>query len=726
MRRPRRRAAVSSAVLVAVFMAIGAADSAQADFTPATLISGSTTVESDYAGEPVISADGAYVAFVGSQLGVQGIWRKDLATGELDLVAGGDASAPSISADGRFVSFTTTSTDQVTGAGKQCPSVYVRDMSQSIATDPPPAGAFTLASAPNGSASSLVYAGSSSPGSCPGGGSAAAPRVALSAAGNEVVFTVDGQSNLTTGGDTVGTPPAQVAVRYLSTQQTVLVSQTMSSIGSSTPQPVPGGGALTDGLPSGVDDTGGAGNQYADPDSTAAISADGSTVAWQGIEIPTQASAAPADSPGSHPFDYSEPLWRRIADGPSAPTRRVTGGDDPVGPCPGGCSGPLDTFWVNPGVGPTEKPNGPSAGTLFAPGGLNAATPFGVAVNAPLDDATPQLSGNGQTVAILSTQPSTGADPACGFNGCGSSPQTTNAFVVNMAGGLSRTAALIRLTQWAANNFDQVDGPLSARIDDVAISPEGDRVAFVTQRSVFPFSPPALLTPQLSPGPFQQLYVANLADGTLEAASIGYDGNPANGNVMEPSFSADNGPIAFASQATNLVFGAFSEVTGGYEAFTISEFKPAAIPGGSYISPSPQAGSISPDWQLSATSARGSHGSVLLWVTVPGAGRLSAVATAGVPIARLSHHTRRRRGQRVTTIRLARARATTDSPGVVELRLVPAARYGSAFAGRQSLYATARITFVAAGRSPLVELLPLNFFPRSRAGRASRRARAIG
>jgi hypothetical protein len=330
----------------------------------------------------------------------------------------------------------------------------------------------------------------------------------------------------------------------------------------------------------------------------------------------------------------------------------------------------------------------------------------------PLDDATPQLSANGQSVAILSTQPAMGQDPDCFNDACGQGdPQTTNAYIVNMADGLSRSAALTRLTEWAANSFSQT--PLSGSVDDIAISPDGDRVAFVTARSVFPFSPPALTTPQLISGTVEQLYVADLTDGTLQAATIGYDGLPANRPVMEPSFSANYGPIAFASAATNLVYGAFSDVGGGYQVFTMTELKPPAIPGVTYISPPPPNPAVVPDWELSATAERGPHGSILLWVSVPGAGRLAATADANVPIRRLGFSRARiarleSHGRKVVKVTLARAEAGPGGAGVVELRLVPGDRYDRAI-GPRGLYATVRLTFAEVGQAPLAETLGVDF-----------------
>src|SRR5271168_4988442 len=56
---------------------------------------------------PVSSGNGRYVAFVGSYGGVPGIWRRDLITGVIQQVAPGDATLPSVSREGRYVSFTT-------------------------------------------------------------------------------------------------------------------------------------------------------------------------------------------------------------------------------------------------------------------------------------------------------------------------------------------------------------------------------------------------------------------------------------------------------------------------------------------------------------------------------------------------------------------------------------------------------------------------------------------
>ncbi len=171
-----------------------------------------------------------------------------------------------------------------------------------------------------------------------------------------------------------------------------------------------------------------------------------------------------------------------------------------------------------------------------------------------------------------------------------------------MAPGESRDQAVTRVTQWASSDFD--DLPTAGPILSLAISPEGDRIAFTTRRVVFPYSPPALITPQLTGAAFPQLYVANLADGTLELVTTGYDGLPANNFVDSASFSADDGPIAFASAASNLVYGAESDYQNGDEVFITTEIKPPGTPMVQVVSPLPRTRRSRP----SRRSARASGG----------------------------------------------------------------------------------------------------------------------
>ncbi len=227
--------------VIALLAALLCCAPAQALFSAPQLASGNPAVQlqADYAYDPAISGDGRYVAFSGSVASQPGVYRKDLRSGRLELVAAGEHSgAPSISADGRYVSFTSDeepASGHPGGAGKGCSSVYVRDMHEPL--DAP--GAFTLASARDGSVQSLTY---QPPAAGQGHycGAAGAARVALSADGRRVAFTVLSPSDLT-GACTSDagqppaiscpTPPEQVAVRDLGSDATALVSVTHASLG---------------------------------------------------------------------------------------------------------------------------------------------------------------------------------------------------------------------------------------------------------------------------------------------------------------------------------------------------------------------------------------------------------------------------------------------------------------------------------------------------------------
>jgi Tol biopolymer transport system component len=718
---------------------------AHAEYTTPTLVSYISSDQAQDAYDPAISANGHYVAFTGTFDGVSGVYRKDLETGELTLVAGTDSGAPALSApdagspsineDGQYVSFTTTAhldaADDQPGEQGGCSSVYVRDMD--LAPGEP--GAYILASALNASTQGITYAGGATSG-CPGGGSAAADRVALSANGSEVAFTVLGSSDLTSGpGGATTTPPDQVAVRNLDTDTTTLVSQTASSLGS-TPEAVPGGAAL---WPLRDELHNSDGRQISG--SSAAISADGNAVAWMGIDIPLQAPASSADGGSA----YAEPLWRSIGEegqGLDGPTRRVTGGDDPE--C--GCAGPLDTAFVPADEGGSGGPGEPLGGTYAAPGGFGGDP---LAGGVSLDAVTPQLSKEGQTVAILSNKPlNDQLSRALEEEG---TPSTANAYVVNMASGLSRSVALTPLTEWASDNFH--DSAATDGIDGIAISPDGSKVAFTTARTEFPLSPPALVTPSLSQAADPQLYVANLRSGTLQMTSYGYDGEPANGTVATPSFIGDGETLAFASSATNLVYGAFNQGggdgAGPGNVFVTSQVSSPAVAGVSLISaPPPPAVTLQRREILLATSP-GPNGSVLVDVTVPGAGALKAVAKADVPVtvrasSKTSKHkkgksktakaekgknalsvAKRSKTSKRTTVlaeTVASASAPAGQAGLVQLRLTPSSAESSLEESHDGLYATVTVTFIAKGSASLTGTVQVTF--KRSAPKAARKASA--
>ncbi len=710
--------ALASTIVLAV--ALWSASGAQAAFTEATLVSGSPALQlqADYAYEAVISASGEYVAFTGSVASQPGVYRKDLGTGALELVAAGAGTdTPSLSANGRYVSFTTDeepATGQSLGAAA-CNSVYVRDMS----LPPSSPGAYALASAADGSSESLTYAPPAAGKPC----GSAAGRGALSADGRRVAFTVLSPSDLTDPSTPAepNTPPDQVVLRDLSSQRTTLVSTTLASLGD-TPQAVPGGAAIVSPVASV------ALNGIALPValSTAAISADGTTVAWMGMDIPLQAPIPPLSGTAdatTFPYSYAEPLWRRIADGPAAPTRRILAGDDAsASECPPACPGGLDLLWDREDLGPYATTGaGPAYGSYLAPDGFV----FGGFLGS-VGTVTPQLSANGMTVAILSTQPNYGQDPNFGLLNA-TRPPPANAFVANMAPGLTRAQAITRLTAWGSLDFAGKNAGLTGPVTSIAISPDGTRVAFTTERIVFPLAPPALITPPLSQVVAPELYEANLHAGTLALVSQGYDGQPANGAVSGASFDGDGGTLAFSSSAGNLAYGAVSQ---GSDVFITHEIASPPLPGQQSLGPAPVEPAIAPPWSLSATIEHRTDGSLVVDVAVPGAGNLKALASASAPAlaqaARRAHsragarHGAARarstpagaRAHRDTTVAMrliAQAQASAAEPELIELRLTPATGYRALERARGGLYATIVLTFEAAGRRRLSETLQASF-----------------
>jgi len=748
---------------IALAAALACCASAQATFTPFALVSASPEkdLEADFAYDPAISADGRFVAFTGSVASHQGVYRKELATGRLELVAAGTATgAPSISANGQYVSFTTSQNPETGAPGgeQECSSVYVRNMQIALPEPPYPTPtkpepwkpaspvaepafeneAFTLVSARDGSAESLGYA----PEAAKACGSASAARVALSADGQEVAFTVLSPSSLTGAcehdveTDTLvcPTPPYQIALRNLRTETTTLVSSTLASRGG-TPQPVPNGAALAGPTATGnISLKGGGHAQFAVGGSTAAISADGGTVAWMGIEIAAQAPVAQplprvvASHEIYYPDSYAEPLWRRIAEGPAAPTRRVLAGDDPSAPrCPPACPGGVDLAWDAQSISGSEYVGAaPQYGSYTSQAVSADGFAAGAGLRDPLDAITPQLSANGMTVALLSTQPNYGEDPNFGLFDP-TKPPPANAFVVNMAPGLTRAQAITRLTDWASLNFN--DPELASPVTSIALSGDGTRVVFSTERIAFPLAPPALITPTLSQAAVAQLYEANLLGGTLALVTFGYDGQPANEEVFAAALSEDGHTIALASGATNLVYGVVNQ---GSDIFTTEEVHSPAAPGQQSISPTPPWPAAEVPWSISATATPSPDGTLELYVSVPGAGRLSAsavsaVSSPGTATKRRTAKRRtarravaaRRRGKGRTRTRkpvasagatIAHTAANATAPGVVELHLIPAARYDSLLQrSRYGLYSTITVTFTAPGHQPLHQTLRVSF-----------------
>jgi Tol biopolymer transport system component len=658
----------SLAGLFALGVVLAPATPAAADFGPIQLVSKSATEQAEEAVAPALSADGRYLAFQGTIGGLKGVFRKDLQTGAvLPVAVGGayeeglaaDASAPSISADGRYVSFTTEAPlDPVDDTQPDSSDVYVADMDSSPPT-------YELASALDGSSQGLTYEGS--------GGSVASGRVALSADGRRVVFVTTAKSNL--GGTAGGTPAGQVVLRDLDTRETTLVSvQRNSGTGEMEPGvPVPGGAVMEDPVLPLL--------------SGAALSADGTTVAWLGTHLPAQVpllsdeekTISQFDSNGSFPYD--EPLWRRVADGPGAPTRRIVGDGDPSAP---GC--PPDGTLAEPAC------QGPFPGITDKNGELNSATGW---LGPSKIDGVPQLSADGRTVALI-----------------GNPTEATNVFLVDMSEGLDRRQAVRQLTRQASvNPADEAATvnrepyvPLNGHIYDLAISPDGRRIAFATARQRFPLAPPDLIGSPPAQLGLVELYLIDLegetlqrvthGDGGLSEASLASTGSGLDGDgATAPSFGDEGRLISFASTASNLVEGDANDAS---DAFVVEDDEAPRTGGTVSISPPPPEVIPKRRWQLTLGAYSMPDGSVRLVAEVPGAGALRARVgtTLGVD-------------SRPQRLALARARATASGP--VELTLAPPRRYRRLVHSREGLYATARVSFSSPTGKPLHCRLQIHF-----------------
>ncbi len=759
----RRLATLFSCALIASLLAVSAPVSADV-FGPIELGSASAPPESlheqaDRAQYPAISGDGRYVVFVGSFGGVEGIWRRDLTSGAVQQVAGGDATMPSISADGQYVSFTANEPLAPKEDPNRSPEVYLRDMevpctveqrscqpcteqeeARAEELNEPSPCPFTIVSAVNGSAQGAVYTYTGAHSSKytreqeeRDYGSLASGRSAMSANGRYVVFETTAASNILNQ----PTPPLELFVRDVQTKETKLVSAEYEPKAGrpANGEDVPVSPSTTGEEPYGAVYPGGAETPtFPTPWAGASISADGSTVAWMGQEIGRQAELLPGEQarqPQRAPA-LAEPLWRRIADGPSAPIRRVTGGSDPtdelceksgeqeLGQTPSlldPCAGPFEYYKEHPefGLWDTIRQN-----------------------------FVPQLSGNGTTVAFL-----TGArELASGERQFPNAESNVDLYMVDMASDLTRVQALRRLTEISGGG-EGGDEELAkaAPIVDFSVSPDGSEIAFVTQRTLFQLGSASYVSlPAAEPG-MLELFDIDLNQDTITRVTHGFGGederseqghpieepgiDPYNNGqgAYSPSFSEDGSTLSFSSTADNLVYG---DGNGAPDAFVVHRetFAPAVVT--QYVSSPPANPSLDPAWRIGVRAISRADGSVLLYVEVPGSGTLRASAGTRVPVrvrvrpARRAAHGSRRRSATVTTVAArvvasARASVAGSSEGLVPLKLTLAPAYRALASASGGLSATVSVAFTAPGRPALRVSVPVTF-ARSVRVTASRRS----
>jgi WD40-like Beta Propeller Repeat len=724
-----RRLALALA-LCCVTALCGAA-SAPADFLPIQLQSVGLLEQFESAGETAISGDGQYLTFEGTLAGVRGIYRKELGSGHLQLVVGGsvyagsplsDAFAPSVSEEGRYISF--TSSARLVKLANPGNNVYVRDMQV-----PAPEGggacdeeeereengrrcAYELASALGGETQGLTYGESS--------GAVASGRVALSANGREIAFVVNAPSDLIShqAGE-LSTPAGQVVVRYLAPRrETVLVSAEREADGQMSGRPV-AGGAVT------------ATWSYAETQRPilpgVALSGDGSTVAWLGAHIPAQVPTLEGerqvieDEDGG-PRPYDEPLWRRIEDGSTAPTRRMVGGGDPLAPgCPPGgtlavqaCQGPY------PGLSESRGEIGNNHGWLDNAAGYNGV---------------PQLNTDGWTAVLI-------GDP----------DSSSNVFLVDMYEGLDRVQAMRQLTREVPVPDVEDPGALpqyvsqAGDIYEAAISPDASRIAFTTQRQQFPLAPPYFDETQPAQLGVLELYQIDLQDESLVRVTHGPGNAPSNeGSTVtsavatgasSPSYSADDLTLGFADSASNLVAGDANQAS---DAFTVIYHTAPDSAGPVEVGAAPlELEPARAQWRLSVVPVVRRDGSVLLQVDVPGRGTLSAAARADVPVASGAARRRRvggkrrsrsaRAGSAAVAVQgriVASARMSASLASLLELPLRVSSRYHSLLEARAGLYALVRVEFRGPGGPALSQTVAVTLRRAARQTGKTRRGGSI-
>jgi Tol biopolymer transport system component len=560
--------------------------------------------------DAVISADGRYVLFQtratnffeddggvegphGLELDAEpagtlregGIFRYDHATGEIQLVADGSeihsegpeagklifrgAQNPSVSADGRYVAFSTA--QQLVPQDKnENIDVYVRDMDVPLTAARKDSGAYALVSAKSGGEEAASYAPRNPPlpGDTPG--AEVWPNTSISADGRDVVFrTTELESDLPDH-STIDAPPGQLFVRDLQAKTTTLLSRDSTTVTHSSGDPA--GGAI----------------------GPATISADGSTVAWVSTNAEAQTRFLPGESPVSEQPYY---LWRRWQE-PGAVTRRVTGIADPEDPeCPGGEAITLSQTAEGPCYGPLSE----QEATLASIAGV-----------------APGLSANGYAVAFLA-----GAALRPNIT----KPGGLDVFLTSMLPGVTRKQGTRELTLAASTG----NPGASPSIESLALSQDGSTIAFTSPRDSFVLPEPQPIG-VFRPSPTaSDLYLIHLGEDTLERAVLSDEGGDPNGSIaVNPTLSEDGSTVAFASSSSNLIFG---DANGVSNAFTVTreaaggtapppvEFN--ATQGGFSLS-----ASNSPELGLSVK--RATDGGLLLLVETPAAGKLTAKAEGSI------------------------------------------------------------------------------------------------
>jgi Tol biopolymer transport system component len=516
-----------------------------------------------------------------------GIFRYDRVTGALQLVADGTevhadgpekgeqifqgAQNPSVSAEGRYVAFSTAQR-LVPQDTNENVDVYVRDMTVPLTPGRADSGAYTLVSAKSGGSEPASYITHGPPVPGAEAGAEIWPNTSISGDGNYVVFRTTEVTTDLPDHATADTAPEQLFVRDIRAQTTTLISRDPTNAKYASGDPA--GGAI----------------------GPAMISGDGSTVAWVSTNAPAQTIFLPGE-----PENSSEPfyLWRRWQE--QAPTtRRITGIADPDDP---NC---------HPGEGVTlsQTAEGPCYGPLSEP----ESSLSSIALTAP------SLSSDGYTVAFLA--------------GAALRPNITKSFgldvfLTSMAPHVTRKEGTHELTLGVQSG----NVGSTPSIESLALSADGSTIAFTSLRDRFVLSEPLPVGTFRASPTASDLYAIRLSENALERAVVNYEGSdPAGSVAVNPTLNGDGAVVAFTSSSSDLIFG---DANQSADAFTASFQIPAgtAAPS-SEVNPA-QVGftlttSATPELGLHVKRAK--DGGLTLLIETPGPGRLTAQARGKIAI----------------------------------------------------------------------------------------------
>lgn len=577
----------AAALLVALLVFAGGASAAWP--TGAEFVSGSSALglQGTFGTSEVsVSADGKFAVFSSTSSDFDdtvapagGIFRKNLLndSAPIEVVVPYPTtkphcgpSRPSISGNGRYIAFSSGVDGLVAADNNDRQDVFVRDMSKAIGS----ADAFELISAVDSGTAGASYslpfesdfdppvpdnpetpendpipAGPSYGNECLYGANLTENvGNAISNDGTKVVFTNRAFTDLDSPTAGNGTAPGQLWVRDRVKNETTL--HTVVSEVIETPYIGAEPGAIGEPLadPREFHDNSGFPNPeaYQTVEPRVNISGDGSTIAWSGVWarslVKPQASENWDFSETGGPYGTTRQLfWKRIADGPSAKVRRVSGIadlDDPL------CDEDANWIELNSDEEPINATEAACRGPLRANEGEQCTAL-----------AAPQLTYDGYKVFFTTCAELRG-------------DQFTNipeedVMVTSMAPGVSRKAGTKQLTYSIENT------PAEPRIASFAASDDGNRVAVVTNRS--DFSGVSAISFTGTPVPVgnqrRRMFVidggcdAEVHNGTIQwiarpsSGDLTKNGVPASITDGEFGFDADGNVAGFISNATNLVTG---------------------------------------------------------------------------------------------------------------------------------------------------------------------------